>query len=408
MTISEAIKGITFSNMEGIDCSKILKIRSDYIEWGGARNPIVDIFKIGVITLLYQYNYSFIEYNKNAKTLFIISREATGRKDHVELMKKVYSCAEKNSSLIIHKKYRWPHFYGLKTTLINVKNTINWFRELKGIQLNLTSKLFVVGAISMANAQMRALSNYLSFDNYVVLFDAGEADNISVQYFRSQGKKTITLQHGVIYSRREVRFGGVEFDNSVADFFLASNEITRQEAIKDGYDVSKMIICGNCRCLDLPVLKNNNNRIIGVLLDGEEIHNKDLIVLANEYCKKHGYKYVLKYHPFYRGDEYDSIVNKDYYLGNSEDLICEYAKKVEFTIMGISAALLELIYMRHDTYVFSSNDAMDFYYQYIPTMHDLASLEQLIEDPNYMKQAYDKLVSVEDIRGAYTAFFENL
>ncbi len=408
MTISEAIKGITFSHMEGIDCSKILKIRSDYIEWGGARNPMIDLFKVGVITFLYQYYFSYVEKKENAKTLFIISREATGRKDHVELMRRVYSCAERNSSLIIQKKYKRPHFYGPKTAIVNVKDTIKWYRELKGAHLSFASKLFVVGTISMAKAQMRALSSFLSYNNYVVLFDAGEADNITVQYFKLHGKKTITLQHGVIYSRRKVRFGGVEFDNSVADFFLASNEITRQEAIKDGYDVSKMIICGNCRCLDLPVLKKNNNKIIGVLLDGEELHNKDLIILANEYCKKYGYKYVLKYHPFYKGNEYDSLVDKDYYLGNNNELIGDYAQKVEFTIMGISAALLELVYMQHDTYVYSSNDVMDFYYQYIPTMHDLASLEQLIEDPEYKKKAYDKLVSVSNIRGAYTKFFENL
>ena len=89
-------------------------------------------------------------------------------------------------------------------------------------------------------------------------------------------------------------------------------------------------------------------------------------------------------------------------------MIIEYAKKVEFTIMGVSAALLELVYMRHDTYVYSSNDLMDFFYQYIPTMHDLESLEYLIRDSGYKKQAYDKLVSTDDIQKAYTDFFEKL
>lgn len=408
MTISEAIKGINFSHMEGIDCSKVLRMRSDHVEWGGALWPFRDFGKIVLTTFSYQYYFSYEIENENANTLFFINRDNIGRKDNVNLIKKVYSCACKTSSLVIQKKYRRSHLYDIRSVLTNIRDTIKWFLELRGTQLDFASKVMVVGTLSMAKAQMKALSGFLSYQNYVVLVDAEEIDNITVQYFKSHEKTTITLQHGVIYSRKDVLYGGLEFYNSVADYFLAINEITRQEAIKIGYDVSKMIVCGNARCLDLPVLKKNNNKTIGVLLDGEEIHNKDLIALANDYCKKYGYKYVLKYHPFYKGNEYDNIVDWEYYIGNNKDLIREYAQNVEFTIMGVSAALLELVYMHHDTYVFSSNHIMDFYYQYIPTMHDLESLEHLISDVDYMKQAYDKLVSVEDIRGAYTDFFEKL
>ncbi len=408
MNIYEAIKGIIFSNMEGIDCSKILRIRSEYIEWGGALNPIKDFLKIVITAFTYQYYFSYEKETRDAKTLFIINRSIIGRKDHVDLIEKVYTCACSSSSLIIQRKYKHPKFYSIKAAIENIGDTLKWYRGLKCTQLNMASKLMVVGTIAMAKAQMRSLSNFLSFNNYVVLYDAGENDNITVQYFNTHGKTTITLQHGVFYARRKVRFGGVEFENSVADYFLACNEITRQEAFKNGYDVSKMVICGNPRCLGLPILKKNNNQIIGVLLDGEELHNSDLIKLANEYCKKYGYKYLLKYHPFYKGNEYDDIVDKEYFIGNNKDLIAEYAQKVEFTIMGISSALLELVYMRHDTYVFSTNDVMDFFYQYIPTMNDLNSLEQLIESVDYKNNVYEQLVSVGDIRKAYTEFFEKL
>ena len=76
--------------------------------------------------------------------------------------------------------------------------------------------------------------------------------------------------------------------------------------------------------------------------------------------------------------------------------------------MGISSALLELVYMRHDTYVFSTGDIMDFYYQYIPTIHDIESLEKLMEDKDYKKQVYAQLVSSDDIRKSYTEFFDKL
>jgi hypothetical protein len=411
MTISDSINGIEFYDLLGIDCSKIVKQRSEDRLSGGENHIVRDLLKIVFSLFFDQYGYILEDFSDKCNTVFILDRTTLSRPDEIDLMKKVYSCASDSSCMMVRKKLVHPRYFCIKKVFHNIYRLYKWIVSLRKSSLSWKDKYLVLGILSQACNQCAELRNFSMFKNVVVLFDGGELDNVTSQFYKTIGKTTITLQHGIMVSRKgreNVPYMGIWFYNFVSDYFLAWNDFTLQEAIKDSFDVSKMRVCGIARCIDYQPLPPVHNKIMGVLLDGETLHNFDLIKVANLFCAKYGYKYVLKYHPSFEGNEYDDIVDNTYFIEINKDMIADYAQKVEFTIQGISTALLEFLCLGHKTYVCSTGLQKDIYHQFIPTFKDLPGLERLMKMKDYGNEAFDSLITVKDIRKAYTDFFANL
>ena len=64
--------------------------------------------------------------------------------------------------------------------------------------------------------------------------------------------------------------------------------------------------------------------------------------------------------------------------------------------------------MGHPTYVFSTDNEVEIYPEFIRVSHNVKELEDLIKSESYLNDISDRLVSVKDIKKEYTSFFESL
>lgn len=206
--------------------------------------------------------------------------------------------------------------------------------------------------------------------NLVVTFcDAEPRQHLIALLTEHIGCKTATMQHGMFCAPMEgatnAEEEGIELKAVVSSYFLAWNGLTKDYAIKTGIDRRKIIILGNPKFnVDNGVkFEKQKSGYFGVVLGNLTFDqdNRELIKAANEAAKELGMKYMLKYHPVVKDTYYSEAVDSDYYEGNVKRGISliDYANSVEFSIVGQSSMLVELIHVGHPTYHLHSDAVLD-------------------------------------------------
>lgn len=407
MELKEEIKDIKFISIEDFNCSSILCFLSESFASNnvkGIKNIILVFIHLLQRVFLNLFSYEVVESRGSQKILFAFN-ERLIRRDIYDMFFKIFQCSNDSTFIRIHCH---SSFTSLPEIKERITLSFRWWKQMKDTKLTPLQKVSSVSLLILIKHYSKQIEPYFNYDVLVTRYDALDTDNIVTQIFKNQGKITVTAQHGMMYSSRGVPFSGIYFYNSISDYFLAWNNMTKTEAIKDGLEERKIKVCGIARCIDAPKSRAVYNKTIGIVLDGYDYLNVEMIAIANLFCKKTGYKYYLRYHPFYKGSEYDSLVSKSYYLGNSRGSLIDYSNRVEFSIVANSTVLLELLYMKHRTYVFSKDTAVEIYYKYVPVFHNILELDCLISSSSYEKEVYDELVTVEDIRKQYSQFFKEI
>ena len=234
-----------------------------------------------------------------------------------------------------------------------------------------------------------ALTDSINISKYnlcVFFYDANCIDNYFSQIFQNKGITTATLQHGVMLAeRKEVTanpdFCGVELKNFVSNYFLAWNEFTKREALHSGIPKEQIEVLGVIKCIDGGKVIHKNNKVIGLLLDGEfeAENNSNLINITNAFATNHGYRVYLRFHP-----RMDKSTYKDLYEDNifqvcpNEISLKEYVSQTEFCIVANSTAFIEMLCWNAIVYRYSTMDAKDKYRDAnYPSFHTLEDLESL-------------------------------
>jgi len=401
--ISEAIYGIKFKGIEKLNCTKLVAFISESDKWYHNLRLRKIFPRLLAKIVLNRYKYVTKE-EKGDKVILFAYNEPLYRKDVYAMMLNIFSCAD-NASFIQYEKNVSP--CGLQASLKRLSLAIQWYGQMKETGLTIKQKVVVVDTLLDAIIKCDLVKPYLNYKALVVRYDAF-LDNAVSQFFKINGRLTITAQHGVMCATREVPHYGIWFRAFVSHYFMAWDEMTKKEAIKDGLKEHEVVVCGNPKCIDSVPCKKCCNHIMGVLLDGYDFINQGLIDIANAYCKKNRYNYILRYHPNYKGNEYDAKVNPSYYLKTERNSLAEYAESVEFTLMGNSTALLELLYMKHPCYVYTTDSDVEVYKGLIPQFHNIDELEFLLKDNNYLEDVKKTLVTVKDARKGYTDFFNHI
>lgn len=406
MTISESIKDIRFKGLEKYDCSKIVGFLSEADKWNSKISLWHCILNILFFSFFDNRKYVIKETKGCQKNLFAYNDLHAIRADMYNMLQDVYNCSPDASFVELTKSIRIKN---PKDIFSLIKLQFLWLSKLISVTgLGFSRIMAVVSAFVKTKTIIARLDKFKNYQNVIVCYDANFIDNVPAQFFKVKGGKSITLQHGVMCASKNVPYYGIWFRCFISDYFLAWNNLTREEAVKDGIPVNKVVVCGIAKCINTSKIVSPKNRIIGLLLDGYDFINVGIIKVANDFCRKYGYKYVLRYHPNYKGNEYDNIILSDYYVGNNRETLYEYARKVEFTLQGNSTALMELLYMGHPTYVFSTDNEVEIYPEFIRVSHNVKELEDLIKSESYLNDISDRLVSVKDIKKEYTSFFESL
>ncbi len=251
----------------------------------------------------------------------------------------------------------------------------------------------------------------------VVYYDASPDENCFVQMCKEKRITSMTLQHG-IFARKSVVHTitdtAFELSSSISDYYLAWNEYTKDEAIKVGLKPERVIVLGapkyiNTKEPELPYKADND--IFGVILNNSafDTHNRHLIDMANQIYKITGKRYILRYHPQMKGDEYrnlygDGFLKKD----DNAHTIGEYAKEVSFTIISSSSVFVDLLLLKHPTYrlkVFEEDTYSSVDFNSFSTVEELL---EVMKSKTVDNKAFLYLCNSYNTFDNYRSFFDNV
>lgn len=418
MNIIENIKDIKFKGYESYDIEALFLWVSELDVSGkiAGTSKIRDSLSLLFLVFFDRYKYIYTE-SRRSKILFTIPL-TLGRSSIIEMIKNVASLAQ-DYDLISYKKRIFPQFsfYAFKILFL----ILYWVRSLNKTKLSFNQKVVVLKCLTDISKLQKRIEkiDIKKYNLLTVFYDAAYLDNYLVQLFKTNNIKTATLQHGLVIAPRDevkynVEFSGVELRGSISDYFLAWNKLTKIEAIKVGFTEDKIKVLGIPYFVGIEtIIEKPNNKMFGVVLSTlfSEKSNIELIEYANKLAQQIGYKYVLRYHPNFKGNEYDQYVDNNFFCGSSDKStsIKEYASDVEFSLVSSSSVYMELIYLNHLVYRFSTGDVEDKYRD-IPYLK-FSNFDQLVALQSVKDSAHEQLFSLlcetRDVSHNYKSFFEN-
>lgn len=224
-------------------------------------------------------------------------------------------------------------------------------------------------------------------------YDAETYQNFIMQYANKHGCNTATLQHGIMLAPRmglldNSDFDGHEFRDSVSKYFLIWNNFTKEEALKYGIPEKKLKVLGVAKCIGFEqIIPSFASPYIGIFLDGEleKQNNEPLITIVQEWARFQNKKCVFRYHPHFRGDEYDELMDSTVSRTCDKSLsLYDFIESVSFCVVANSTVLFELEYFCVPFLRYSSNDELDKYKDY-PSLN-FSSVKSFNESYNKMRE----------------------
>lgn len=366
-----------------------------------------ELIKSIVGTILYR-EYEYISDNTDCKVLFIYT-DFYYREDHLKGINNFLGNIRNVGYYIPKKKKRT--FAGLLNMVSDLFSVLIW-----GVQID---REFTIQERLELIFELLKLKHFIKVFNadainnkslVVVYYDLCPSENYIVQLCKKKGVKTATMQHGSMRAKGDkiisIDNSGVQLKKSISDYYLAWNQYTKREAQKEGRKGESIVVCG------VPKYVNRNERInscasavFGVVLSGKysKKENLQLIEIANKVALKLNYRFYLRYHPTFKGNEYNSFVDMNYYIGNLNGITMEeYARKVEFTVLSNSSVLVELVHFHARVYRMKFSEEDMYYSLNKCTFSDDNGLIALIQSNNNLDDLYNELCKSEM---TYAEFF---
>jgi len=370
------------------------------------------------------YNNWCYEFNKSkgdAKIIFFMSHENNRVSTQTNFLN-IASIVDIKDILISRLEDRKATFK-IKAGIKLLCFLFIWLFQMRGCFLSLNYRLQILYGL----IQLKAVEDIIrtiditKYQLLVVFYDAIFMESYLVQIFKGYGIKTATMQHGQFVSQRKspqnLELSGIEFMASKSDYFLAWNKFTVEEGVKQGLSIDRFIICGIWSLTtSLKKWENPKNRIFGVVLTTKLAENQNiyLIQTANYISKIMNYTYYLKYHPNFKGDEYDEYVDVCCYRGNIQKGIDlgEYSCKVEFSLVCGSSVFIELVYLKHPIIRYSPGGEDDKFrdVRYGAFFRNKKDLIYMLTEKciDFNDELFDYVCTIEDIYAKYRETFKML
>ncbi len=351
-----------------------------------------------------------IEYISQSSKILFLNTEST-RKDGIELIENVAACAA-DYDLIMWDDTKSISFIRSIDLLCHLPFWI--LQEYRAHNEVLPNHLFKIIEIYDRKKELLNCVNIRKYNLLVVLYDATTSDNFFVQFFKQNGIKTATIQHGIMLAPRKglednVDFCGIEFKNSVSDYFLAWNDFTKHEAIKSGIENDKIVVLGVAKCLGKKYkFKQKHQNRIGLLLDGifQENNNVPMIKIVDSYCKKHHIKYIVRYHPNFNGDEYNSYISDWGCVSNKNTPLIQFLDDIDLCILANSTALFEFECFGVPFLRYGNNGIQDKFRDYpCPTFYEKSGFYKNMDRFYNNRLNHKCIYMLDDISMYYKNFF---
>lgn len=246
----------------------------------------------------------------------------------------------------------------------------------------------------------------IDFQVLVVFSDMQLLDNVLVAFFKKNGKKTVTMQHGLYVDYKDFdNVNSVNYLNHCSDYFLAWGECTGK-LIKEYHPYSKVRICGKPD-FTLAETSNGSRNVLEnyclVILDQELFgaENFHMLSIVKRFADKHKINIGVKFHPQNPKDQY---LKKLPWIKESNDI-----KNCLFVVGHTSSLLFESVVRGKVAFRYKTKaPCLTFYSDY--EFSDLKGLFKAYKNNNKENIDGSFYVAKKEVESerAYQRFFRDL
>lgn len=415
-----ALENIEIDTLSNIKLDKLLfndvgysfNIKYKYI----IKQLIIKLFTDYVDILKYGNDYG-------SKLLFTIKYNRKDHDSYWENFKKI-------SGIKYEIEIRYKNGLKLnKSIMHDVKNFIKIFRSFDRINL-LKSRIWLSIQTQSAYKIMKKLEE-ISVDCSTVFmfYDGGFEGNIVSQFYKQQGATTITLQHGQCLFRNEYhdRINQSVILNFISDYCLCKGEFAKKQFLKAGFDESRVLPLGNLDFVDgLEEIKSTKNakKAFCVFLDTPSYpfyreSTKQLVDIANHYCKEYNFVYFIKPHPADKEKVYLQSIDNKYCkeILNSNYSLDEIGPRIDFSIFHASAIYADLLLRNIKSYKLETEVSFDIVLNRFDVFNSIDELykKNLIwestdvsEKVSFFREQNELYSNPYDVKNRYLNFIKSL
>lgn len=406
--IENEINKISLYMCQGVEAGNV--IHYFFPEKSGVKQIIRSLVKT-----VYYSMFSFCEFEQigTPKTLTLFSNSFLGRSDHRRAFDNVVELID--DQLIVTPSRRKFNFANIKYLFL----PFIWTYQMRKTSASLFERI-VLSCSSLLRAFYDCIDveRYIKKNNldikYLITYcDVMPVDSFLIQKFKARGIITVTLQHGTFITG----LNSWAYLGSKSNYFLAESQVAIDSAKEIGYK-------GNMIAVGSPHMIGSQNtckpdafkaETLGIIMNTDMIpieENIDMIKTVREYCKSHGKKLLLKYHPANNRDLYSKIIDVDFVKTYGTEITAEqFGDMVDVAIISASTVfntmLMKwkpvLLFARegHDIGMFKGTDDIKF-----SSEEQLVEKITIIETPKY-KQLMEKYRNYFLCSGKYEDNYRN-
>ena len=411
----EDVRCIFETDFPSIDVTKTLyfpcvNLAMQNIEWPTRHYAVVSFKQLFSARNLYP-----LKHKNNAKLLFF---NQTDRVDHVQAFNKIVSLARLADA--VQAKVIPHRIASFGVCLRRTCRLIGWIARKRKTNLSWREFWFTVPFVQLALEAKEQFENWdlEQYNAVVFYYDFNWISGVLRQMAELKGITTITLQHGIYFTKRifPEEPDRLIICHSAANLFLAWNVLSKKMLMECGFPEEQILVMGIPRYLDsarLSMSKETGKGVFGVISSIAEYEDRQMIRIACDIAEKTGWRFYIRYHPLQQGNEYDRFVTSAYYLGNGGKFsVDQYATEVDFSLVGRSTMLLDLVARGKRAYHYRDERGYGAY-----PMEECAfcNAQQVIEMEKKLDvtQAQwdilqEKLLGPKNAKEKYTNFFQTL
>lgn len=367
-------------------------------------------------SVITNYTYYRTDFKSNSDFLMFYG-QFNYRDDHSKTFK-AFSERFEDADIIKAEKNEKKCFHPI-ILLKYVVLGIVWFIQLIAERTSVPDALATIPFLCMCNYHCNFLEK-IDTERYkfvVAYCDVSPDENCFIQYFNNKEITTMTLQHGIFAKKptpHNASETGFELYASISDFYLAWNKYTFDEAKIAGLSADKIRILGIPKYINYSKPEGqifSDNNTFGIVLNSKQFdkHNREMINIANQISEKYDYRFLVRYHPQLKGDEYIELYGKGY-CGNNDNKrsIADYAKTVQFTIISSSSVFVDLLFLNHPVYrkIVSKQDTYSNVELF--SFDTIDDFDCLLQMKNSNSDIFAYLCTSYDIYGNYRKFFDEI
>ena len=406
--IKEELNAISFYKCHGINVGE--NLHYEFPEKYGFKQVVRSLLRA-----VYYSVFSFCNFTQvgEPKTIMLFSNSFRSRNDHKTAFENVAKLIDNQLIIMPSKrKFNLSHLKDLFLPFIwvcQMKKTSATFSE----KIVLSTSQLLRSYYDYDDVEKYISKNKLDIKYLVTYCDVMSVDCYFTHRFNKKDATTVTLQHGTfITSSNPWAYLG-----SKSRYFLAESQAAIDSAREIGYK-GNMIAVGSPHTIGSQttcVPETFKSETLGIFMNTDMLppeENIGMIKTVQEYCKAHGKKFLLKYHPANNRDIYSKIIDSDLVKTYGKEVSAEqFGDMIDVAIISASTVFNTmltkwkpaLLYVRegHDIGQFNGTDEIKF-----SSSEQLAEKIDCIDSPEY-KQLMEKYRNYFLCSGKYEDNYRN-